>query len=81
MVPWPLPLVGAAAMIIWMLGIYGEIAGYLAIATLALIVVIELDAFTSVEGAILTDLLVTCEIIKSEYFNSSYPRSQQVQAS
>ncbi|WP_336343646.1 hypothetical protein [Halalkalicoccus ordinarius] len=49
MVPWPLPLVAAAAMIVRALGIYGEIAGYFAIATLALIVVIELDAFTLVE--------------------------------
>ena len=49
MVPWPLPMVAAAAMVVRALGIYGEVAGYFAIATLALIGVIELDAFTPVE--------------------------------
>lgn len=49
MVPWPLPLVAAAAMIIRAFGISVEIAGYLAVATLALIAVIELDTFTPVE--------------------------------
>lgn len=49
MVPWPLLLVAAVALIVGALGLYREIAGYLAIATLALIVVIELDAFTPVD--------------------------------
>ena len=49
MVPWPLPLVAAAAMIVRRLGISVEIAGYFAVVALALIVVIELDAFTPIE--------------------------------
>lgn len=49
MVPWPLPLIAAAAMIVRRLGISVEIAGYFAVVALALIVVIELDAFTPVE--------------------------------
>ncbi len=49
MVPWPLLLVAAAAMIVRRLGISVEIAGYFAVVALALIVVIELDAFTPVE--------------------------------
>lgn len=49
MVPWPLVLVAATAMIVRTLGVYPEIAGYFVIVALALIVVIELDAFTPVE--------------------------------
>ena len=49
MIPWPLLLVAAAAMIVRRFGIHVEIAGYFAVVALALIVVIELDAFTPVE--------------------------------
>ncbi|MFC7223902.1 hypothetical protein ACFQKF_12275 [Halalkalicoccus sp. GCM10025322] len=49
MVPWPLLLVAAVAMIVRRLGISVEIAGYFVVVALALIVVIELDAFTPVE--------------------------------
>lgn len=49
MVPWPLLLISAGAVLIRSFGIYLEIAGYLAVATLALIAVVELDAFTSIE--------------------------------
>lgn len=49
MVPWPLLVVAAVAMIGRVLGIYLEIAGYLAVVTLALIVAVELDAFTPVQ--------------------------------
>ncbi|MFC6824974.1 hypothetical protein [Halopelagius fulvigenes] len=48
-VPWPLPLFAAVAVLVRSVGVYPEIAGYVAIATLALVVVVELDAFTSVE--------------------------------
>lgn len=49
MVPWPLLLIATSAILLRALGIYLEIAGYLAVATLALIAVVELDAFTPVE--------------------------------
>lgn len=49
MVPWPLLLIAAVAVLLRASGMYLEIAGYLAVATLALITVVELDAFTSVE--------------------------------
>lgn len=49
MVPWPLLLVAAVAMTLRSFGLYLEIAGYLAVATLALIAVVELDAFTPVD--------------------------------
>ncbi|WP_227376346.1 hypothetical protein [Haladaptatus halobius] len=49
MIPWPLLLVAATAMLVGALGLYFEIAGYLAVASLALIVATELDAFTPVD--------------------------------
>ncbi|WP_066384672.1 hypothetical protein [Halalkalicoccus paucihalophilus] len=49
MVPWPLLIVAATATISRTLGMYMEVAGYFAVAALALIVVIELDAFTPVK--------------------------------
>lgn len=49
MVPWTLLLVAAAAVVVRAVGLYPEIAGYVAIAALALVAVVELDAFTSVE--------------------------------
>jgi len=47
MVPWP--VVGLAAVAVVLRSVYPELAGYLAVATLALLAVIELDAFTPVE--------------------------------
>lgn len=47
--PWPLLLVAAAAVLVRALGLYPETAGYLAVVTLALIVIVELDAFTQVD--------------------------------
>ena len=49
MVPWPILLVLALAVIGGAFGRYGETAGFFAVATLALVVVVELDAFTPVE--------------------------------
>lgn len=49
MAPWPLLSVGAVAVIARAAEVAPEIAGYLAIATLALTVVVELDVFTPVE--------------------------------
>jgi len=48
-VPWPLLLVGTAAVLARAVGVYATAAGYIAIATLAITVVVELDVFTSVE--------------------------------
>lgn len=49
MVPWPLLALAAVAALVRATGRYPELAGYLAVATLALVGVAELDAFTSVE--------------------------------
>ncbi len=49
MVPWPLLSVAAVAVLARAIGLGPEIAGYLIVATLALIVVVELDVFTSIE--------------------------------
>lgn len=48
MVPWPLLGVAAVAVLVRAAGFAPELAGYLAVAALALIAVVELDAFTSV---------------------------------
>lgn len=48
-VPWPLPFFAALAVLVRAFDAYPEIAGYVGIATLALVVVVELDAFTPVE--------------------------------
>lgn len=49
MVSWPLLAVGAAAIGVRALGRYPEGAGYVALAAIALVAVVELNAFTSVE--------------------------------
>lgn len=48
-IPWPLLTVAALAATARAAGVYREAAGYLAIVALALMVVIELDAFTPVQ--------------------------------
>ena len=48
-VPWPLPTVAAAAVVARAVGFYPEAAGFLAIAALSFVVVVEIDAFTPVE--------------------------------
>jgi hypothetical protein len=49
LVPWPLPALGAAAAVVQGVGLYPELTGYVAVASLALLVVVELDVFSSVE--------------------------------
>lgn len=49
MVPWPLLALAAFAVLARAIGFYPELAGYLAIAAVALIVVVELDVFTPVK--------------------------------
>lgn len=48
MAPWPVLAVGAVAVAAGTGGLYPEAAGYVAIATLALVIVVELDNFTSI---------------------------------
>jgi hypothetical protein len=48
-VPWPLPLCAVGAVTLQGADLYPELAGYVAIATLALVAVVELDQFTEVE--------------------------------
>jgi len=49
MVPWPLPVVAALALASHTAGWYPEWAGYLALSSFALVVVLDLDVFTSAE--------------------------------
>ena len=49
MVPWPLLAGAAVAMGARVTGVYAEAAGFVSIATLGLLVVVELDVFTGVE--------------------------------
>ena len=48
-VPWPLGVLLAAAFVGQAFGIAPEVAGYVAVATLALVVAVELDTFTEVD--------------------------------
>lgn len=48
-VHWPLLLSAALAAIVRAFGLFPEITGYVAVATLALVVVVELDEFTPVD--------------------------------
>lgn len=48
-VPWPLMTATAIAVVTRAVELYPETAGYLAIAMLALVIVVELDVFTPVE--------------------------------
>lgn len=49
MVSWPLPLVASLAVVGRAAELYPETMGYVAVATLAVVAVVELDAFTPVE--------------------------------
>lgn len=49
MVPWPLLLVGAVAVAVRALGRFPTVAAAVAVATLALVTVVELDAFTDLD--------------------------------
>lgn len=77
MVPWPVLLVAAIAVVARAAEFYSEAAGYLAIATLALIVVVELEAFTPVElsrwfavsFAVLTTLAIQSLWIITQFYS------------
>lgn len=49
MVPWPLLAVAAIAVTFRTGGLFPEAAGYVAIASLALVIVVELDVFTPIQ--------------------------------
>lgn len=48
-VPWPLLLIATVGVIARAVGLYSEVAGYLGIVALALVIVVELEEFTAVE--------------------------------
>ena len=88
MVPWPVVALGAVAALLQ--GRSPELAGYLAVATLALLAVVELDAFTPVEMsrsfavgfAALTTLAVQGCWIVAQYYSdrllaTAFLRSQR----
>lgn len=89
MIPWPLPLFAAVAVIVRAFELYLEVAGYIAVATLALIVVVELDAFTSVDMdrrfavgfAVLTTMAIqgvwtVAQFYSDLWFGTEFLRSQ-----
>ena len=49
MVPWPIPSVAAVAVLGRALGFYPDVTGYVAIGTIALLLVVEADVYTDVE--------------------------------
>lgn len=77
MIPWPLLALAAIAVGARAAGRYPEAAGFLAIATLALLVVVELDAFTPVElgprfavgFGVLTSLAIEALWIVAQYYS------------
>lgn len=80
MVPWPLLAFTALAVILRATGYYLELAGYVAIATAALIIVIELDQFTRVElsqrfaimFAILTTMAIQALWVIAQYYSDTW---------
>ena len=78
MVPWPVVGLGVVAVFLW--GSYPELAGYLAVATLSLLAVVELDALTPVEMsrrfavgfAALTTLAVQGWWIVAQYYSDRW---------
>lgn len=89
MVPWVLPVVAAVAIVVRAFGITGETAGHVAITALALIVVVELEAYTSVDMsrrfaivfAVLTSMALIGLWTIAQYFSdlwlgSNFIRSQ-----
>lgn len=80
MAPWPLLSVAAIAVIARVAGLYPEAAGYVAIATFALVVVVELDVFTpihlsrrfAVGFAVLTTLAIEAVWIVVQFFSDRW---------
>lgn len=80
MAPWPLLLIPAVAALGGGYGVYPEITGYVAVAALALLGAVELDAFTSAEMsrrfavgfAVLTTLAVQGLWIVAQYYSDMW---------
>lgn len=80
MLPWPLLAIAALAALVRVAGRYREVAGYLAIVALALIIVIELDVFTSVELSrrfaivfgVMTTMALEAVWIIAQHFSDSW---------
>lgn len=49
MAPWPIISIATIAILARLMGLYPEAAGYIAMTTLALVIVVELDNFTSIQ--------------------------------
>ena len=48
-VPWPLPFVAVAAVVLRGVGLYPDVTGYVALGSVALVLVVELDVYTGIE--------------------------------
>lgn len=48
-VPWPIPFLAAVAVVLRAFEFYPDITGYVAIGTIALLLVVELDVYTEIE--------------------------------
>jgi len=88
-VPWPLVFVAAVAVTVRTLGYAVEVAGYVAVAAVALVVVVELDVFTEVDMsrrfAVVFAVLVTlatealwtvAQFYSDRWFGTDFLRSQ-----
>lgn len=49
MAPWPIISIATIAVLARLMGVFPEAAGYVAITALALVIVVELDSFTSIQ--------------------------------
>ena len=89
MVPWPLLSLAAVAVVASAGGVSFETVAYLAIATLALVITVELEAFTSVElsrrFAVFFAVLLTmalqalwtvAQFYSDQWFGTDYLRTQ-----
>ncbi|GAB3670161.1 hypothetical protein [Halopiger thermotolerans] len=79
-VPWPLSVLAAFAVLTGAIDLYPELAGYLLIAAAALIVVVELDVFTPVElgrrfavaFGVLTTMATEAVWIVAQYYSDQW---------
>lgn len=80
MVPWPLLVLAAFAVLARARDYYPDLAGYLTIATVALIVVVELDVFTPVEFglrfavvfSVLTTMAIEAVWIVTQFYSDKW---------
>ncbi|RBI58433.1 hypothetical protein DMJ13_26790 [halophilic archaeon] len=80
MVSWPVLSVAAVAVVARAIDVFSEIAGYVAIASLALVIVVEVDVFTPVElsnrfavvFAVLTTMAIEALWIVAQFFSDTW---------